>query len=194
MPPFFIKSITLVAFFVFSTSLYSQQKYEKESRLKPEEVPQAALEFIQAIEIPNKVKWYIEYGLENNSIEAKFKLNKKRHSVEFDTLGTIEDVEIEIKLRELDPKLKKTIDAVLSHMCSDHEISKIQKQYTGAPSVLLSLLKGQELTGKFTTKYEVVATCESESKTDQFEYLFSDEGKLLQQFKIIFKNSSNLEY
>lgn len=190
----FIKYLPFLVFCILSESLYSQQKYEKESRLKIEEVPQAALEFIEAAKIPNKVKWYIEYGLEDNSIEAKFKLNKKRHSVEFDTLGTIEDIEIEIMTQELLPELQKTIAIALSSICLSHEISKIQKQYTGTETVLLSLLKNLGFDGNFTTKYEIIANCESESKTEQFEYLFNDEGKLLQQFKIIFKNSSNLEY
>lgn len=189
-----IKCIIILLFGIISTTLHSQEKYERESRIYVKDVPPDALEFIGAIENPGKVKWYIEYGLENKSIEAKFKLNNKRHSVEFDTLGNIEDVEIEIRSGELQKQLKKKIDSTLSSICTSHKISKIQKQYTGTQSELLSKLKEEEVNGTITTKYEIVAKCVSEGKTEQYEYLFSVEGKLLQQFKIIFKNSSNLRY
>ncbi|WP_188441204.1 hypothetical protein [Planktosalinus lacus] len=194
MNHYFIKCLTILIIGSISTSLYCQQKYERESRLKPADVPPAALEFIESAEITSKVKWYIEYGLETKSIEAKFKLNNKRHSVEFDTLGTLDDIEIEILSKELNTNLKKSIDIALSGNCSNHKISKVQKQYTGNQNVLLSLLKNQDFAGNFTTKYEIITSCENESKTEQYEYLFNDEGKLLQQFKIIFSNSSNLEY
>ena len=179
---------------LYSTSVYSQQKYEKESRLNHKDVPSTALDFINAVEITNKIKWYAEDGLESKSIEAKFKLNKKRHSVEFDTTGIIQDVEIEINRQELQPQLRDSIHSQLCRICSRYNISKIQVQYSGSQSILLSLLKGEEPIENFTTKYEIITKCVAERKTELFEYLFSDEGKILKTSKIIFKNSSNLEY
>lgn len=172
---------------------YSQQKYERESRLAPENVPPAALEFINALEISSRVKWYSEIGLESKSIEAKFKRNGQRHSIEFDTTGAIEDVEIEVKLLELQAHAKDAIISQLTSICSRHKISKIQIQYTGSKPGLLSFLNGAATSEDLTKKYEVVAKCVTR-KAGLFEYLFSDQGMLLETSEIIFKNSSNLEY
>lgn len=173
--------------------VYSQQKYERESRLAPENVPPAALEFIDALEITSKIKWYSEIGLESKSIEAKFKRDGQRHSIEFDTIGAVEDVEIEMKLQELKPFVKGTITSQLSSTCSRYKISKIQIQFTGREPELLSFLKGAATSEALTKKYEIVAKCVTR-KAGLFEYLFSDQGTLLETSEIIFKNSSNLEY
>lgn len=170
-----------------------QQKYEKESRLAAENVPAAATEFIGALQVGSQVKWYSETGLERKSIEAKFKRGGQRHSVEFDTTGAIEDVEIEVKLTDLEPRLQHTIGTALGGICTRHKISKVQVQYTGEKPRLLSFLRGAATPEALTTKYEIVARCVTE-KAGLFEYLFSDQGTLLESSQIIFQNSSNLEY
>jgi hypothetical protein len=194
MTPTNFKYITIILFGFYATTVISQQKYEKESHLNPIDVPTAALEFIDALELTETIKWYFEEGLESNTIEAKFKLNNKKHSVEFDTAGGILDIEKEIKWKELQPELQNTIKSALSGICSKHKISKIQIHFSGSQNVLISLLKGKEITDNFTTKYEIIAKCVNKNKTEQFEYLFNSEGILLKTSEIIFKNSSNLEY
>lgn len=194
MAPTNFKCFTIILFGFYATTIIGQQKYEKESRLKTIDVPIAALEFIDALELTKTIKWYFEEGLESNSIEAKFKLNNKKHSVEFDTSGGILDVEIEIKWKELQPELQNKIKSALSGICSKYKISKIQIHFSASQNVLISLLKGKEITNNFTAKYEIIAKCVNKNEAEQFEYLFNEEGILLKTSEIIFKNSSNLEY
>ena len=59
-----------------------------------------------------------------------------------------------------------------------HKIVKVQKQYTGSESQLLSILnlaKNQSL----TTKYELIVSCSLQKTVELFEYLFNDNGKII---------------
>jgi hypothetical protein len=71
------KNIIFLALILFFPAiLQAQKKYEKEYRIKQEEVPEEALEFIHSAAIDFSEKWYFEENLEGNSIEAKFKYNQ----------------------------------------------------------------------------------------------------------------------
>jgi len=96
MTKYFIATLIILIFESYSNKLFAQEKFEMESRLKQNDVPSNALNFIDSLSLKNKVKWYLEEGIERKSIEAKFKRSGKKHSVEFDILGNIEDVEIEV--------------------------------------------------------------------------------------------------
>ena len=104
-----------------------QVKYEQESRLRVEEVPLAARAFIQQVDTGRKVKWYYEENLEGNSVEAKFKRNCQRYSVEFDTLGNIQDVEIEVKPQALSPALQQKLLLTRDSLYQRYTMRKIQQ-------------------------------------------------------------------
>ena len=86
--------IALSAFLVLSTSSFGQKKFEKESRISKSDLPSFAVDFAALFTDGQRIKWYLEEGLDRNSIEAKYKRDGRHYSVEFDTLGTMEDVEI----------------------------------------------------------------------------------------------------
>jgi len=187
-------SITFLLIILYSSNVFAQEKFEKESRIKGQAVPPKAIQFIDSLNLKNKVKWFLEEGLERKSIEAKFKNKKKKYSIEFDTLGNIEDVEIEIHWKELQTNLKDSICLYLNNDCLKYKIVKVQIQFSGNQPELLSKLKTPEAMPNLITKYEVIVKCSSKNSVDLFEYLFSDTGKPLSISKIIFKNSSHLEY
>jgi hypothetical protein len=191
--PKFICIVLLLAF-SFSGSLLAQEKFEKERRIKKVNVPFQALSFMDALNVQNKVKWFKEEGLNQKSIEAKFKHNKAKYSVEFDTLGNLEDVEIVAKWNDLASNVRDSICLQLKSACSKYKIVKVQKQYLGDASKLIPMLKAGTYSPAVTLKYELVVKCHRQRKVDLFEYLFSDEGQLISISKIVFKNSSHLEY
>ena len=180
--------------FSISGNLFAQVKFEKESRIKPKDVPSKALLFIDSLNLNTKVKWYLEEGLDKNSIEAKFILNKVKYSVEFDSSGNIEDVEIEVKWEGLEPHIREFISLQFKEGCSRFKIAKVQKQFTGSQNDLLSILKTCNKTEHLVVKYEIIVRCSRQKKVDLFEYLFNHEGQLISKSKIVFKNSSHLEY
>lgn len=193
----FRRIITLTIFLMFglcSNYLFAQQKYEKESRIKSKDVPSEAMNFIDSINVGNKIKWYIEEGLQTKSIEAKFKYKSKKYSIEFDTLGNIEDAEIEIKWDEMQTPFKDSISSQLKKDCLKQKIVKVQIQYSGTSSEILSKLRENKISGNLTSKYEVVVRCKSKDTVVLFEYLFNKTAQVVSRSEIIFKNSSHLEY
>ncbi|PSR15412.1 MAG: hypothetical protein DA408_08560 [Bacteroidetes bacterium] len=189
-----ITGIAFVFFAIFSTHLYAQQKYEKESRLTEKDVPDKALDFIDSLGVERKIRWYLEEGFDRTSIEAKFKLNNQKYSIEFDTVGNLEDIEIQIAWSKWQKPLKDSISFHLKKDCKRFKINKIQIQYSGDQSILLTKIKTGEDSGEYIIKYEVIVKCCNTKNVALFEYLFSNTGQELAVSKIVFKNSSNLEY
>lgn len=188
------KFLILLILFSISTILFAQDKFEKESRIQPKDVPPRALLFIDSLNLKTKIKWYKEEGLDKESIEAKFKLNKAIHSVEFDTYGKIEDVEIIVNWEDLESDLKDSIFFQLNIDCLSHKIVKVQRQFLGSENELLFQIKNRDVFEPLKIRYEIIIRCKYEKKVDLFEYLFNYDGKLISRSRIIFKNSSHLEY
>lgn len=190
----FICILLLIAL-QYSNNLCAQEKFEKESRIRQKDVPVKALHFIESSDLKkSNIKWYLEEGLNKKSIEAKFKLNKVRYSIEFDTLGNVEDIEIETVWEDLNSQLKDSISLHLKKDCLKYKIVKVQIQYSGSETALFSKLKANENNQDLTINYELIVKCTLQNKVELFEYLFSESGKPLSVSKIIFKNSSHLEY
>lgn len=173
---------------------FAQVKVEQESRLQEEEVPDKALTAVRSLPYDGKVKWYREQGLDRTSVEAKFRMHDRRYSLEFDEDGNLEDIEIEVIWKELAKAARDTMNVQFRQDCGKLAIKKVQVQYTGEPSVLLSDPElGDRVAGR-TTRYEVVVRCRKEDGPGLYEYLFSDGGGLLSIARIADGNSSHLEY
>ena len=186
--------LILLISFTCSNNAVAQDKFEKESRMKQKDVPSKARLFMDSLNYKTKIKWYREEGLTRKSIEAKFKLNKKRYSIEFDTPGNIEDVEIEMNWKNMESNIADSVSAQLDLDCSKHKIVKVQIQFTGSENELFSLLRTSVKSETLVTKYEIIVRCNQQKDVNLFEYLFNDKGLLLAKSKIMFKNSSHLEY
>lgn len=185
--------ILLIAI-TYSNNLFAQEKFEKESRIKQKDVPSNALLFMDSLNFRAKIKWYKEEGLSKKSIEAKFKHNKTKYSIEFDTLGNIEDIEIEVNWQDIESDITDSVAMQFKLDCSKYKIIKVQKQFTGSENELFSPLINGIHSEQLKIKYEIIVRCNQEKKVDLFEYLFNEKGNLISKSKIVFKNSSHLEY
>ncbi|MCH2236004.1 MAG: hypothetical protein MK078_17320 [Crocinitomicaceae bacterium] len=189
-----IRNLCIIIFFSHATLTFGQEKYESEHRLNENEVPENAKVFVSRISSSGNIHWYWEEGLNRTSIEAKFKHDKLKYSVEFDTTGVLEDVEIEIAWSSLDETLKKNITAELSTSYKKFKVRKVQIQYSGTENDVMKKLKGEETELAVFTLYELVVKCKNEKGVNLVEFLFDNQGKLISKHTVIFKNSSNLEY
>ncbi len=195
MPNYFNVIFICILLALCSNSLFAQSKYEMEKRIKEEDVPTRALHFIDSLRLVKKVRWYLEKGFGRSSIEAKFKLNKKKYSVEFDTTGSIEDIEVQIKWDNLQPKSKDAITNILKEDCKKFKIRKIQIQYLGSRAVLLEKIRDKhDSMNNIIIRYEIVVRCSETKSVALFEYLFSETGEKLSVSEILIENASNLVY
>lgn len=186
--------IGLLSYFLLTCSLFAQQKYEREYRVKPEEVPGAARDFLNSCSFSAKVKWYGEESLEGHSVEAKLKEENVKYSIEFDTLGNLQDVEIDIAWQEIEQRTQENILANLNQEFEKHRLIKIQLQWTGSEEALLELIRTGKTDKAFNRKYEIVLKGKKDKKSAWYEFLFSEDGSIERKAIIIFRNTDNLDY
>jgi hypothetical protein len=179
---------------MFFTGAYSQLKYEKESRLKLADVPPVALRLIDSLEIPVKIKWYSEESLTGSTVEAKFRFNQKKYSVEFSKEGDLQDIEITIESKEIQENIKETIYKNLESEFNKYAIKKIQVHYPGNnPEILSIIMNPQNETGN-DLKYELIVNGKSGKTTKQYEMIFDNKGVLTGTKEIIQKNADYLVF
>ncbi|NND34016.1 MAG: hypothetical protein HKN76_15615 [Saprospiraceae bacterium] len=187
----------LVGFILLSlhvTIAAGQTKFEKELRIRGEVVPRGALTFIDSIPIKNKVKWYKEIGINRTSIEAKTRFKGQRYSIEFSQDGKLEDVEIQIKWKNLPDEARSNITTHLKSIYSRYTIDRIQIQYTGKTTSILAKLRDGKSSEAITTNYELVIAVKVSKTHKLYEYLFSESGRFLQSVEIMTQNVDNIEF
>ena len=173
---------------------FTQVKYEKEYRINESKIPENIKSYLNTITFKNKIKWYKDETLNKYTYEAKTSHNNLNFSIEFDSLGIIEDVEFEIEWKNIPKLTKKNIEIYLDSLYQKKKIIKVQIQYTGKSENLIDVIKDIELKNRLTRKYEIVLKGKENKKFQMMEYLFSNEGKFEDKAIIIMKNTDNLEY
>ncbi len=186
--------LPLLLWLVGAGHVSGQQKYEKESRIHPREVPADARQFIDSIAPAGKIRWYLEENLDRQSLEAKFRYREDRYSIEFDRRGKLEDIEIQIAWEEIPEKARRHISGHLDSAFTAHRVRKIQVQYTGSASALLSLARDRSTDLAYTTQYELVIKARDKHRWTFYEITFSGEGKRTSISEIIFRNTDHLEF
>jgi len=184
----------MLLFCIFQIDANAQKKFEQESRLKPADVPKVARQFIDAVEMDSNWKWYFEENLQGNSVEAKTKHQGKRYSVEFDTSGKIQDVEVEKIWKEMDEQLRGSILFALDSLFNSHKLDKIQIHYVAETNVLLEILNKKADQTDSKIQYEIMVKGKKNGRPKLYELTFTESGELLESLEIIFRNTDNLEY
>jgi hypothetical protein len=176
--------------------LAAQVKYEREYRLPPGEVPAAALRFIDSCDFERRVRWYGEERTRGRSVEAKVKASGARYSIEFDTLGRIEDVEKEVDWPAVPRVTRDSICDYLARHFDRYRIQRVQQQWTADRTVtLLELVRTKTSEGSYLTRYELIVRGRTAQEgTQEYELLFSETGNLERRSRIVYRNTDNLDY
>lgn len=191
-----LKHISILLFFwMISGALLAQDKIEREFRVEEKVVPKEAKDWLyDAFETTKKPKWYQEVFESGYSYEAKFKLKGKYYSVEFDSLGWIQDVEIEIDFDQLSNEVKTGLEAHLGSDYKNSDIKRIQIQYSGKPDDLEDFFDENSLEG-ILTRFEIEFIGPDEAGSlELWEGLFSENGNLIRKRKIVLTPSENLVF
>lgn len=175
----------------FELTCFSQGKIERETRIKIQEVPSEAKKWLdEAFEKIERPKWFLEYSQNGKSFEAKFRYQNHFYSAEFDSLGNVQDVEIEIQKSEVESEVWKLIQ---SHFDSEYvqvKVEKIQRQYSGSKSDLEDFFDEEDI-DEVTIRYEIVFQGENVS-WDLWEALFDESGKYISRLKVQIPSTDNL--
>lgn len=120
----------LLFLMLFATLSFAQSKNEKEERIPVSRFPERALNYLKYTEKSLKrLKYFKEIDGHRKSYEAKFKYNKLLYSIEFDTLGKLEDIEIIIKQKHIPENALQHINNYFKTNFDNFNFIKIQEQY-----------------------------------------------------------------
>lgn len=167
---------------------------EQEYTIRAADAPAPALDYIASFTFDKKIKWYLEKTDEAQSIEAKTKWQKHKYSIEFDTLGNLQDVEVTIDQNELKPAVNAKITRYMTDSFASYKICKIQRQYSGDQDKVRAHVLATDSSTSITTKYEIVAKVNEKGVKKLVELLFDDSGTLLRTTRFYYRNTDNLEY
>lgn len=172
---------------------FAQDKLEQERRVKTREVPKPARDWLKdAFEGTKKVRWYKEVTSGSKSFEAKFDYQSAFYSVEFDTLGVIEDIEVD-RAWEAIPEAHRTAMEQSMADWDKVKIRRVQEQWTGEPDDLEDAMDEEEWED-ITTRYEVELLAEINGEKELWEVLFSTDGEVLLRRKVIVRADDNLNF
>lgn len=185
----------ILGFLLFGLGLSAkaQDKIEREKKVKATEVPKPAKKWLKdAFETTKSPKWYMEIFESGHSFEAKFKLDGNFYSAEFDSLGTIEDVEIELDFEELSEEVQQNLNQYFAEGYKTFKIRRLQIQYTGSPDDLEDFFDENENEG-LVINYEIEFTgTDLEGVSLFWEGLFDEKGFYISKRKVITPPNENL--
>lgn len=177
-----------------SISVLAQEKFEKEYRASEDDIPTAALQFLENVEFDKRVKWFKEESQDGISYEAKSKIRSQKISIEFDTTGRLQDIEITIPEAEIPSETLSTIKTYLDESYTKSKIEKIQKQWTGNPKVLNRMLVSGNENEDHILSYEIMASTRDSGAYVLYEYLFNDQGKVVRKSRVKPRHTDNLDF
>jgi hypothetical protein len=176
---------------VFGQSAMCQ---EQEYSIAEDKVPSIALDYVNSFSFAKKIKWYYETNGAEHSVEAKTKWKNHKYSIEFDTLGNLQDVEKTIVIKALKPNIRKGILNHLKDSFDHYKTYKVQKQYSGNQDDIREMILKNSPNDKVTINYEIVASIKKDGKRKLIEFLFDTDGNLVKTKRLYFSNTDNLEY
>ena len=172
-----MRSLALVLLLLVPCLIHGQVKLEYEKRIDKSEFPQPAIDWLNSHpELPKKIRYLVETDGQVHTYEAKFVHKKKWHSVEFDSLGQLQDVEVLIKRKEIPQPLREKVEAYLDAQYDKWRKDRIQRQYTAAlngPRVLERLWANDE---EVVCNLEIEVSVREGKQTAHYELLFDPDG------------------
>ena len=173
---------------------FGQYKYEKESRIHSSELPfQLDLDF-GAYAGVKRLKWYKELNVDQVHYEAKFRLEGSDYSVEFDSLGVLEDVEVLCSLKNLEDSLSRQLTKNINSLYKKWKIDKLQEQYLINQDVLKAVLDQSVSLKHLSSNYEMELIVLAHGERNHYELLFDSNLNLIRTRRIIKDSSLNLEF
>ncbi len=184
----------IIIFTFLSVSLaFGQTKNEKEERILFNEFPEKARPYFGS-EFPKvkSLKFYKETDGEKASFEAKFKFKKRYFSLEFDTSGKLEDIEVITKTKHIEASVLNHISKYFDEYYDKVRFIKIQKQYkndsTGNDGNFIRRVLRNNIKN---SGFEIIAETSKSGSQTLSEFTFNPDGQFVASRAIL---PSSYEY
>ena len=192
------RSLAVLVLVLFQFSMVnSQVKVEREHRIKKNQFPETAHEFIQEkLEEAKKIRFYKETDTAKISYEAKFKKDKLYYGIEFDESGKLEDIEISIKEVDVPEDSWSKITKFLNEKFTKFKIRKIQQQYpiTSDETAETTLNNAFQNLLIPSLNYELMVRGKIQDVHTDFEILFGAEGDFIKMKESLPANYDHVLY
>jgi hypothetical protein len=165
-------------------------KREMEKSIPVKEFPSKCLHRIKPFFIKSKkIRYYKEQNGERLTYEIKLKKEGKQYSIEFHQDCKLIDIEELVKLKELDKKIQNQIIDFFKKHYKKYKMYRIQKQYSPRKEDTDSFFVNNffiETNKPYELRYEIEAEVITKDRKEvlRFEYLFDNQGNLIQKRKI----------
>jgi hypothetical protein len=166
--------------FLWISFSFSQIKNEKEDRIHASEFPEKTSTYFNTISQDVKyLKYYKETDGSKKSYEVKFKYRREHYSVEFDTLGNLEDIEVVIKKKHIPKEIKAIILRYFENNFKKTTLVKVQKQYVNTTKNTDKQFIRHILEKPFNkhTHFEIIAEIKTKKIHELREFTFDRNGK-----------------
>ncbi|WP_324025082.1 hypothetical protein QSV08_17970 [Maribacter sp. BPC-D8] len=172
-----IKIILAACLFSFQLG-HSQYKNEREHRILKSQFPAAAIVNInENVSDFKRIKFYKETDSTIISYEAKLKKDKLWYGIEFDEEGTLEAIEILIKVTDIPNDTYDKITGYLNNNFAKYKIRKLKQQYPSNNEAVGETFKNafQNLILP-SNNYQVVIADKTDKGSIDYEILFDADG------------------
>ena len=177
--------IIVLSFFLLGVSGQAQKR-EREFRIKADDFPSVALEALRPyLNGAKRKRFYKEFDGDKTSFEAKFKKGRLFYSVEFDSIGQLEDVEFIVTKNDIPASSFERISDYLNQNFVKTRIKKIQQQYPIQREATTTLREAFQNLLLPYLNYELIISQRAEKGFEEYELLFDAEGNFLSARKSI---------
>ncbi|MGB7392852.1 MAG: hypothetical protein WA913_00525 [Pricia sp.] len=180
--------ITTLCLLSYSFQGLAQVKNEREYRIERNQFPEKSIRSLSGyLDAAKRIRYFKEYDGEKTSFEVKFKLNRKKHSVEFDSIGNLEDVETYIDKEDIPRPAVRDIEKYLESEFTRYRIVKIQRQYPKSHYKEDADLLENAFQNTIDTNvnYEIVVAGRKKDGFEDYEMTFDSIGGFLNSRKFI---------
>jgi hypothetical protein len=184
--------LVLCAFFSFA-----QNKYEREFRIRKDQFPALAKDLVDThVKNAKRIKFYKETDSTKSSYEAKFKKDRLWYSMEFDTGGALEDIEITIEPVDIPSDVLANITMYFNKAFNKHRVKKIQQQYLASEEEKLQKTLRHAFQNLLipSLNYEIIVSGKENKSYLEYEILFDAKGNFINRRKQLPPNYDHLLY
>ena len=170
-------------------------KDEVEKSIDRDEIPDPALSLInQFWKEEKKADFYQQSDGEMISYEVKLDWEDHLYSIEFDSTGSLMDVEQLVEFEELPGALRNTITAEIDKQYSKFRFTRVQRQFSGFEGDDQEVLKDilNEDFNNLLIRYEIEIDGQNKEELGSFELLFGVNGNFIQKRKIVRRSLDNI--
>lgn len=191
------KQIPVLLVLLLSVSyqvVHAQNKEEKEKRISADELPAKSFGVLEPfLEDAQRLRFYYEIDGDHKSYEAKFNYEGQKYSIEFDSLGMLEDVEVIVNWKSVPESTRNGIQSYFDTF-KKYKIFRLQKQFISKGGEDQKTVEAALADQGETIRYEMVVGLKAEKVWNNFELLFDDRGVLLDKRKVISRSSDYILY